>query len=504
MSEVTSRIFSAYEKDEFFSIMRAQALDLAYDDVRVATGPSDYDENGIDLTSRFSRNVSLKVPFISAAMDTVTTSTMAIAMAKLGCLGVIHAGMDPKEQRNEVRRVKYHLSGVIQEPVAYQQDESLQSILADCEERQLDFRTFPVIDAQGKVVGVLTQNDFDRSRQRSAVITAGDAMTPLAELTFALPETGVEDAYRIMQDSRKKTVPLLNPDGTVAGLYVWSDVDRIISGDSAMFNVDARGRLRTAAALATDENIAVERVRLMREYLDVAVIDTSKGDHTYARRTLKLLKQEFPDLDVVIGNVSEPEGAFVLANDGADGIKVGQGPGSICTTRMEIGIGAPQVTAIYNCVEAVRGMDVPICADGGIQNRGDLTVAIATGADSIMAGGMWAGTDETPGKVERDSEGKLVKWYRGMGSEDAIKDSRVARRGYDSVGSVLLPEGVKKAIPYKGSVVEIVQKAAIALRRGISMGRSPSVAHFQQHARFRRPTPAGINEGRPHDVEAVS
>lgn len=501
-----SNVYSAWPKHEFFAIKHSQAVDMTYNDLRVATGPSEFDEDEIDLSSRFSRNVDLKVPFVSAAMDTVTEHKMAIVMAKLGGLGVIHANLSDEQQKEEVRSVKHELYARIPVPISFNHERTLDSILGECDKEGYDFRTFPITDNNNLVLGMLTGSIFKYKRRVLGDVTAEQAMIPLGQLTSGGPDMTVEEAYTVMEDREVGTVPLLNPDGTSAGMYLWSDVERIVTGDDAMYNLDAQGRLRTAIAVSTHES-SIERVRKVMgdgSYLDVVVVDTSKGDGKHAVPILKLLKQEFPNLDVVVGNVSEPEGALKLAMAGADGIKVGQGPGSICTTRLEIGIGCPQATAVYNCAEAVRGMDVPICADGGIQYYGDLHVAVAVGGDSIMMGGMFAATEESPGVSYRNAKGMQVKGYRGMGSEDVIRESRDVR-GYGKLGTIILPEGVVKELPFKGLVEPVFRKADIALRRGIATtGKSPTLAGYSDNARFRFHTDAGIQEGKPHEVYDVN
>jgi len=258
-----------------------------------------------------------------------------------------------------------------------------------------------------------------------------------------------------------------------------------------------------AVAVPTDEE-AVERVKIMRDYLDVAVIDSAQGDSKFAVATLKALKEEFPDLDVVVGNISSGESAKLLAEQGADGIKVGQGPGSICTTRIETGIGTPQVTAVYECVKAIRkaGLDVPVCADGGIVNSGDIPIAIAAGASSVMMGGRLAGTDEAPGEVIELANGNRVKMYRGMGSAGALRDSAAARKRYGQEDQALmLTEGVEGNVPYKGKLAQVLGKDVLALRKSMSYVGAKDIGDHQENTLFKRPTQAGMQESHPHDIE---
>lgn len=487
-------------KEAFFARMSEEGLALTFDDVRLRTGPSEIPASEVSTITQFSKNIELKIPIVSAAMDTVTESEMAIALAKLGGLGVIHAGLSPEAQRTEVRRVKLDLNGLIERPISVHEDQTLEEVLAMCEERRFDFRTFPVINSEGKFVGLLTQNDFDFCNDKSQLVSS--AMTPSVEITTAPGQVSVEEAHDQMRNSKKKTLPLLNPDGSVAGMYVFSDVNRIVGGNSEQYSLDDNGRLLVAAAIPTGPD-AVERVGQMVDYLDVAVIDTAQGDSKFAIKTLTDLKSEFADLDVVIGNISEGISAKELANNGADGIKVGQGPGSICTTRTETGIGCPQVTAVYECVRAVAGRDVPICADGGIKDPGDLSIAIAAGAHSVMMGSVLAGTEETPGEIIVRPDSSRVKLYRGMGSPSALKESAAARMRYSDNGAEALAEGVESYVPYRGSVVDVIAHYVAALRKSMTYAGSKDITDHREKTNFWRITSSGLRESHPHDVTVL-
>lgn len=489
-------------KEEFFAKMEALELALTFDDVRMMTGPSQVAPNEVDLSTRFSKNIELKIPMVSAAMDTVTESEMAIGMAKLGGLGVIHAGLEPEAQKKEARRVKFSLNGLIQTPITFHEDRSLESILNECDKRRLHFRTFPIVDSANKFVGLLTQNDFEFGDDEKAGL-ARQFMTPVEEVITAGPGTSISNAYDIMKKEKRKTLPLLHEDGSMAGLYIFSDARDNVNESRSSYNLDKEGNLIVAVAVPTDEE-AVERVKIMEDYLDVAVIDSAQGDSKFAISTLKALKEEFPGLDVVVGNISSGESAKLLAEEGADGIKVGQGPGSICTTRIETGIGTPQVTAVYECVKAVReaGLDVPICADGGIVNSGDIPIAIAAGASSVMMGGRLAGTDEAPGDVIELPNGNRVKMYRGMGSAGALRDSAAARKRYGQEDQALmLTEGVEGNVPYKGKLSQVLGKDILALRKGMSYVGAKDIDDHRENTLFKRPTQAGMQESHPHDIE---
>lgn len=490
------------DKAQFFTHMRESGLKLTFDDVRLETGPSEFSPREVDISSRFSRNIGLKVPFVSAAMDTVTTSRMAITMAQLGGIGVIHAGLSPEMQRKEVRRVKLFLNGLIEEPICVQEGDTLEQILAMCEEKRFDFRTFPVINGSGKFVGLLTQNDFDFSPDNSH--TAKQTMTERSKLALSEGKMSLKAAYKKMTVEKKKTLPLVDKSGKIAGLYIYSDVSRIINDNNGLYNVDKDGRLRVAAAVPTDEE-ALERVKGMVKYLDVAVIDTAQGDIKYARQTLRALKTKFPRLDVVIGNISSAKSAKLLAKEGADGIKVGQGPGSICTTRVETGIGSPQVSAVYECAKAIEGSGIPICADGGIKERGDISIAIAAGAENVMMGGMLAGTKESPGEVIRLEDGRPVKLYRGMGSASALRDNASSRKRYSAVGvEKPLAEGVESHVSYKGSVSEVIHYCEQSLRKSMSYVGAADIKAHRENTLLFRITNSGLRESRPHDVAVIT
>jgi len=487
------------ERDVFFDRMESQGIALTFDDVRLETNRSDTSATDVSITSQFSRNVELQAPLVSAAMDTVTNSEMAIAMAKLGGIGVIHAVLGAKEQRDEVRRVKLHLNGRIEKPVTVTPGRTLESVLNECTKRDFDFRTFPVVDQENRLIGMLTQNDFDFQESMSRRV--GKVMTPISEILSAPSDTSLTDAYQLMQKNKKKTVPLVNEDGTVAGLYILSDVKRIVGGDLGQYNVDNNGRLRVAAAVPTDPEQAVERIHAMSNYLDVVVIDSAQGDSSFSFKTLERLKEEFPDLDVVVGNVTNGLSAKELAAAGADGIKVGQGPGSICTTRVETGIGCPQVTAVYQCAQAVESYGIPVCADGGIRNNGDISIALAAGASSVMMGGMLAGTDEAPGDVLQHDDGSLWKKYIGMGAAIKMRESTASRKRYGADGKgEPLAEGVESEVPYIGSVNTLLGFSILALRRSLDYVGAPDLETHRRKTRFYMITNNGINESRPHDV----
>lgn len=493
--------FESQQKEAFFRIQNMQGNALTYDDVRMRTGPSHIPQHEIDLSTRFSRNVDLKAPIVSAAMDTVTEHEMATVMAKLGGIGVVHANLSVVDQRKEVRKVKLSQNALIEQPITFQEDRTMESIRNECDEREFDFRTFPVADSEGKMVGLLTQNDFDLCEDESN--TAKASMTPIDEVISADQGTTVEEAYKLMLEHKKKTIPLQGRDGSVVGLYLFSDVKRVVRGNPEGYNMDQKGQLKVAAAVPTDPDEATERISAMLEYIDAVVIDTAQGDSMYTIDTLKRAKdiqRDFPSFDVVVGNISEAESAHMLAEAGADGIKVGQGPGSICTTRPETGIGCPQVTAVFNCARAVQKYGIPVCADGGITNAGDVPIALAARADSVMIGGLLGATDEAPGeRVLIEGRPKIL--FRGMGSPSALRDSAASRKRYSAAGAGKpLAEGIEIYKDPKGPAADVVDHLIKATRKGMSYVGASSIADHQKNTRFWKISHAGLRESHPHEV----
>jgi len=485
--------------DGFFARMEDLGQAVTYGEVRLKTGFSQIPPAQVSLETRFSRRVSLKMPVVSAAMDTVTESGMAIAIAQLGGIGVIHRNLSPEEQRNEARRVKYHLSGMISSPITVTEAMTFNEINVMRKERNFPFHSFPVLDAGGKLVGIITQNDFDFCGDLSQ--TTSQVMT--RDLITAGSETTVDEAYAIMQNAKKKVLPLVDAEGHLAGMYLYSDLKRIKSGTSSGFSLDAQARLQVAAAVGTGDD-ALRRVELLGSYVDVIVIDTAHGDSQAVFDTLREIKRN-SDLDVVVGNVSEGSSAHRLVYAGADGIKVGQGPGSICTTRIIAGIGCPQVTAVYNVVHALEGTDVPVCADGGIEYSGDITIAIGAGAHTVMMGKLLAGTEEAPGEAEFHS-GRWMKSYRGMGSLAAMKANLSSRQRYrqtDDAPGKLVPEGIEATVPHIGGLATIMYQYLGGLRAGMGYVGAATIQELREKADFYRISAVGMAESHPHGVQAV-
>jgi IMP dehydrogenase len=498
------------EKVRFFNGVEDQGIALTYDDVRLHTEPSPDTPppDHLDITSHFSRNVELKVPIVSAAMDTVTGSKMAIAMAKLGGIGVIHAAQSIESQYSEVRKVKKEVSGLIEKPITVFESDTLAEVLHRCAKDDFDFRSFPVLNHEGKFAGLLTSKDF--LFPESHEISVGEAMRP-ADMVATAPEgTTLNEAYHLMQERKVTKLPVLAANGTVAGLYLFSNVSPIYR-DADAYNRDSQNRLRVAAAISTGPT-GIERADRLRKYVDALVIDTANGDSYYAFETLRELKVSFPKIDVVVGNISNGKSARLLAKAGADGIKVGQGPGSICSTRREIGIGTPQVTAVHRSYRQLlrynalgqNYADVPICADGGITEHGDIPIAFGAGAHSVMMGRLLAGADEAPGAVRVLPDGSKMKMYRGMGSLSALQDNEASRQRYGMRnGGLMLAEGVEGEVRSVGSVHDVIGLCIAAIYQNMAYTKATSLGDLRDKVMFDRITQAGLRESHPHDISIV-
>ncbi len=482
------------QKKDFFELAARDGLALTFDDVRLETGYSEVLPDQVNVESRFSRNVPLKVPIVSAAMDTVTEYQLAIAMAKAGGLGVIHRSFSPEQQAKQVARVKHHMNGFIEKPVSVFEDQTIESILQGRAEKGFTFHSFPVHDREKRFVGILTENDFDFCN--NAQLTAREVMT--REVISAPAGTCMDDAYNLMVKYKKKAIPLVDAEGRVAGLYIFRDIKRIRSGMFAMHNLDAKGQLRVGAAIGVGDD-AFERLELLvNEHVDVVVVDTAHGDTKSVLETLRAIRKKYT-VDVVVGNISHHASAMHLLDAGADGIKIGQGPGSICTTRIIAGIGCPQVTAVYRCAVVGQECGVPVCADGGITSSGDIVIALAAGAASVMLGNLLAGIEESPGELVF-LQGRQWKKYRGMGSIGAMQESRGARQRYSQGERVLIPEGVEGMVPFKGPLDAVMAQYVGGVRSGMGYIGAKTIAELQAKAEFFRTTAAGRRESHPHDI----
>jgi len=481
-------------------ILENSDVALTYDDVRLKTGRKSADimPSKVDLKTKFSRNIDLNIPIVSAAMDTVTEYKLAIEIAVLGGLGIIHKNMSAKEQADQVERVKFHLNGFIEKPICVYNDETIEQIINKKNEKGYGFMTFPVLDRNNKLVGILSGNDFDFCNDYS--LPAKDVMT--SNPITAEKGTSLDKAYKIMVDKKKKSIPLVDSEGKIAGFYTYTDVERIMTESSKTYNVDKNQQLKVGAAIGTGDE-ALERLeKLIQKHVDVVVLDSAHGDSNPVFETIKRIRRKYENIELVVGNISEPESAKRLAELGVDGIKVGQGPGSICTTRVVAGVGCPQVTAVYECAKVADEYNIPINADGGLRYSGDIPIAIGAGASSVMMGSMLAGTDESPGdKIFHN--GRRWKDYRGMGSLGALEQYKGSRKRYnqeDAPKSRLVPEGVESLIPYKGPLKDVLFQYIGGLRKGMGYIGAENIEELRKIADFRRISKAGQKESHPHNV----
>ncbi len=467
---------------------------LSFDDVLLRPERSNALPRDVDVTTRFSRNVSLNIPMVSAAMDTVTEARLAIAIAQEGGIGVIHKNLSITEQAAEVDRVKRSQAGIITDPITLSPEHSVQ----DAEDLMARYHVsgVPITDENGKLVGILTNRDL--RFQEDWTVPISSVMTK-DRLVTASPGTTVEEAKRLLHEHRIEKLPIVKSDGTLAGLITIKDINK--ARDFPRSTKDERGRLRVAAALGTGRGELERAKALAAVHVDVLVVDTAHGHTDLVIETVRLVKEALPDIDVVAGNIVTAQAARDLIEAGADALKVGVGPGSICTTRVISGAGVPQFTAILDVAEVAAAKGIPVIADGGVRYSGDITKAIAAGADSVMIGSLFAGTEESPGETVL-FEGRTYKVHRGMGSVKAMQRGSKARYMQFDVeqASKLVPEGVEARVPYRGSLSEYVHQLIGGLRAGMGYCGCGCIRELQTRTHFVRVTAAGIRESHPHDV----
>lgn len=468
-------------------------LGLTYDDVLLVPNYSEVLPRDVDLSSKFSKNIGLKTPIISAAMDTVTESAMAIAIAQEGGIGVIHKNMTIEQQAIEVRKVKRAESGMILDPVTLLKD----ATVADAKAMMAEFKIggIPVVDDQKRLIGIITNRDLRFEKKNDRLI---DEVMTKGNLVTAKPNATMEQAESILQEHKIEKLPVVDEHNKLVGLITYRDITKNKVKPNA--NKDQYGRLRVAAAVGVTHDV-VERVAALNESgVDAVIIDTAHGHTKGVVTALQSVKAKFPDLDVVVGNIATAEAALYLMEAGADAVKVGIGPGSICTTRIVAGVGYPQLSAVMEVSKAIAGR-IPVIADGGIRFTGDIVKAMAAGADSVMLGSMFAGTKESPGDTVI-YEGRKYKTYRGMGSVEAMSDGSKDRYFQDVEDDVkkLVPEGIVGRVPYKGEVGEVMYQFVGGLRAGMGYCGSKDVQTLQNTARFVQITAAGMQESHPHNV----
>lgn len=466
---------------------------LTYDDVLLVPAFSEILPREVNIQTKFTRNITINVPIVSAAMDTVTESRMAIAMAREGGIGVLHKNMTIEEQAMKVRKVKRAESGMIIDPVTL----PLTAVVADAKNamREHSIGGIPIVDSNGKLKGIVTNRDlrFEHHNERPIV----EVMTK-DNLVTAPEGTSLKDAEKILQKNKIEKLLIVKED-VLVGLITFRDITKVTQKPIA--NKDTYGRLRVAAAIGVTGDAVDRAAALVNAGVDAIIIDTAHGHTKGVVNVLKEVKLKFPELDVVVGNIATAEAAKYLVAAGADAVKVGIGPGSICTTRVVAGVGFPQFSAVLEVAAAIKGSGVPVIADGGIRYTGDIPKAIAAGADTVMLGSLLAGTKESPGETII-YEGRKFKSYRGMGSVEAMRQGSKDRYFQDVEDDIkkLVPEGIVGRVPYKGELFESIHQFIGGLRAGMGYCGAKDVETLQNTGQFVKITASGINESHPHDV----
>ncbi len=467
---------------------------LTFDDVLLIPAYSEVLPRMVDLHTRFSRNIPLNIPIVSAAMDTVTEAPMAIALAREGGIGVIHKNMSIAAQAAEVRKVKRSENGMITDPVTISQDQTVGDALRLMKENHIG--GIPVTDGTKRLVGIVTNRDVRFQTDMSVPIR--EVMTSEGLVTIPATRTDRDYAKQVLQEHKVEKLPVVDGQGNIVGLITYKDImqERRYPGACK----DSQGRLRVAAGIGITPD-ALDRIAALKaEGVDAVVLDSAHGHSKGVIDLLKKVKAAYPSLDVVVGNVATEAGARDLVKAGADGVKVGIGPGSICTTRIVAGVGVPQLSAIYNAAQALKGTDVTLIADGGLRYSGDVVKALAAGGDCVMCGSMFAGTEESPGEAIIYN-GRKFKAYRGMGSIDAMAAGSKDRYFQDDKVELnkLVPEGIVGRVPYKGTLAETVYQLLGGLRSGMGYCGAANLEALKQ-AKFTRVTASGMTESHPHDI----
>jgi len=485
---------------------KIQQEGLTFDDVLLIPAYSEVLPREVDTRTQLTKKLWLNIPILSAAMDTVTEAEMAIAMAREGGLGVIHKNMSPEEQAAMVRKVKRSEAGMIQDPVTLAPNATLE----DAERLMREFRIggLPVVDFYGKLLGLVTNRDLRFERDMGRLVS--EVMTPVERLVTAPPGTILEEAEALLRQHKIEKLPLVDHEGRLRGLLTLKDLTKRQKFPFAA--KDAQGRLLVGAAVGVSKDLEARAQALVEAGVDVLVLDSAHGHSRGILEALRNLKQTFGDaVQIIAGNVATAEGARALAEAGADAVKVGIGPGSICTTRVVTGVGVPQITAIMEAVAGLEGLDVPVIADGGIKYSGDVAKALAAGAHTVMLGSMLAGTQEAPGE-EVLKDGRRYKLYRGMGSLGAMRQGSADRYFQDSgtpprsaglaqvEAKKLVPEGIEGMVPYKGPVSDVLYQVVGGLRASMGYCGTPDLEAFRKETRFTRISHAGLIESHPHGV----
>ncbi|ATV52747.1 IMP dehydrogenase [Prevotella intermedia] len=472
---------------------------LTYDDVLLIPAYSEILPKGVELKTKFSRNIELNIPFVTAAMDTVTESSMAIAIAREGGIGVIHKNMTIEEQARQVAIVKRAENGMIYDPVTIRRGKTVREALAMMAEYHIG--GIPVVDEDNHLVGIVTNRDLRFERRFDKTI---DEVMTSENLVTTHQQTNLTAAAQILQENKIEKLPVVDKDNHLVGLITYKDITK--AKDKPMACKDEKGRLRVAAGVGVTADTMERASALVEAGVDAIVIDTAHGHSEGVIGKLRDVKTAFPNLDVVVGNIATGEAAKFLVENGADAVKVGIGPGSICTTRVVAGVGVPQLSAIYDVYSALKNTDIPLIADGGLRYSGDVVKALAAGGSSVMIGSLVAGTEESPGDTIIFN-GRKFKSYRGMGSLEAMEQKNGSRdryfQGDISDNKKLVPEGIAGRVPYKGTVQEVIYQLVGGLRSGMGYCGAASIEKLH-NARFTRITNAGVMESHPHDIAITS
>ena len=470
---------------------------LTYDDVLLIPSYSEVLPRNVDLSTKFSRNIELKIPFVTAAMDTVTEAKMAIAIAREGGIGVIHKNMSIKAQAKQVAIVKRAENGMIYDPVTIKQGSTVRDALSLMAEYKIG--GIPVVDDDKMLVGIVTNRDLRFEREMDKRI---DEVMTKENLITTNQSTDLEAAAQILQQHKIEKLPVVDKDGKLVGLVTYKDITK--AKDKPMACKDSKGRLRVAAGVGVTADTFVRMQALVEAGADAIVIDTAHGHSKGVIDVLKEAKKRFTSIDIVVGNIATADAALALVEAGADGVKVGIGPGSICTTRVVAGVGVPQLSAVYDVAKALKGTGIPLIADGGLRYSGDVVKALAAGGCSVMIGSLVAGVEESPGETIIFN-GRKFKSYRGMGSLEAMENGskdRYFQSGETDVKK-LVPEGIAARVPYKGTLFEVIYQLCGGLRSGMGYCGAENIDTLH-NAKFTRVTSAGVLESHPHDVTITS
>ena len=467
---------------------------LTFDDVLLLPRYTDFMPSEAELETRVSKNISLKIPLISAAMDTVTEAAMAIALAENGGIGIIHKNNPIEEQVFEVKTVKKYESGVVRDPTTIKSTKTINELMQLTTE--LSISGMPVVD-DGKLMGIVTRRDFRYADNLTELVSS--IMTPHKKLITVEEGFNQDEVKKLMYNNRIEKILVTDEQGALTGLVTMKDIDK--SAEHPLATKDSRGSLQVGAALGTGADTLERAIALSEAGVDLFVIDSAHGHSQNVIETIKMIKKELPNIDVMGGNVATPDGAQALIDAGVDSVKIGMGPGSICTTRIIAGIGVPQITAILSIKEKLSSNNIPLIADGGVRFSGDISKALAAGADAVMLGGIFAGTEEAPGELEL-YQGRSFKTYRGMGSIGAMSERNdLNRYSQDDVSNEkMVPEGVEGRVPFKGWVVNVIDQLIGGIKQSMGYVGCKSIEEMHQETQFVEITNAGITESHVHDV----